>query len=100
MLTITPPMNPQSTTLKANMLTIAGGVIVSMLALSVVDCGFIGGVIVSMLALSVVDCGFIGGVMVSHANHYTTNAVFDNKESCNEQIMKSVCYVILLLSLW
>ena len=30
---------------------------VSMLASSVVDCGFIGGVMVSMLASSVVDCG-------------------------------------------
>ena len=30
---------------------------VSMLASSVVDCGFIGGVIVSVLASSVVDCG-------------------------------------------
>jgi len=38
---------------------------VSMLALSVIDRGFIGGVMVSMLTLSVVGCGFIGGVMVS-----------------------------------
>ena len=38
---------------------------VSMLALSVVDRGFIDGVMVSMLTLSVVDRGFIGGVMVS-----------------------------------
>ena len=30
---------------------------VSMLASSVVDCGFIGGVMVSVLASSVVDCG-------------------------------------------
>jgi hypothetical protein len=42
-----------------------GGVMVSVLAWSVVDCGFIGGVMVSVLAWSVVDCGFIGGVMVS-----------------------------------
>ena len=34
-----------------------GGVIVSVLASSVVDCGFIGGVMVSVLASSVVDCG-------------------------------------------
>ena len=30
---------------------------VSVLASSVVDCGFIGGVIVSVFASSVVDCG-------------------------------------------
>ena len=42
-----------------------GGVMVSVLAWSVVDCGFIGGVMFSVLAWSVVDCGFIGGVMVS-----------------------------------
>ena len=30
---------------------------ISMLASSVVDCGFIGGVIVSVLASRVVDCG-------------------------------------------
>ena len=30
---------------------------VSVLASSVVDCGFIGGVMVSMLASSVVECG-------------------------------------------
>jgi uncharacterized membrane protein len=42
-----------------------GGVMVSMLALNVVDRGFIGGVMVSMLASNVVDHGFIGGVMVS-----------------------------------
>jgi hypothetical protein len=35
-----------------------GGVMVSVLAWSVVDCGFIGGVMVSVLAWSVVDCGF------------------------------------------
>ena len=35
-----------------------GGVMVSMLASSAVDCGFIGGVMVSMLASSAVDCGF------------------------------------------
>ena len=38
---------------------------VSVLASSVVDCGFIGGVMVSVLDSSVVECGFIGGVMVS-----------------------------------
>jgi hypothetical protein len=38
---------------------------VSVLASSVVDRGFIGGVMVSVLASSVVDRGFIGGVMVS-----------------------------------
>ena len=38
---------------------------VSVLASSAVDCGFIGGVMVSVLASSAVDRGFIGGVMVS-----------------------------------
>ena len=38
---------------------------VSVLALNVVDRGFIDGVMVSVLAVSVVDRGFIGGVMVS-----------------------------------
>jgi hypothetical protein len=33
-----------------------GGVMVSVLAWSVVECGFIGGVMVSVLAWSVVDC--------------------------------------------
>jgi hypothetical protein len=42
-----------------------GGVMVSVLTLSVVDRGFIGGVIVSVLTSSVLDLGFIGGVMVS-----------------------------------
>ena len=32
---------------------------VSVLASSVVDCGFIGGVMVSVLASSVVDCGSV-----------------------------------------
>jgi hypothetical protein len=39
--------------------------VVSVLASSVVDRGFIGGVEVSVLASSVVDRGFIGGVVVS-----------------------------------
>ena len=38
---------------------------VSVLASSAVDCGFIVGVMVSVLASSAVDCRFIGGVMVS-----------------------------------
>jgi hypothetical protein len=38
---------------------------VSVLALSVVDRGFIGGVMVSGSALSGVGRGFIGGVMAS-----------------------------------
>ena len=42
-----------------------GVVMVSVLASSEVDRGFIGGVMVSVLASSVVDRGFIGGVMVS-----------------------------------
>jgi hypothetical protein len=42
-----------------------GGVMVSMLASSVVDRGFIDGVMVSMLASNVVDRGFISGVMIS-----------------------------------
>ena len=33
------------------------GVMISVLASSVIDCGFIGGVMVSVLASSVVDCG-------------------------------------------
>jgi hypothetical protein len=40
---------------------------VSVLASSVVDRGFIGGVMVSVLASSVVDRGFISGVMVRRA---------------------------------
>jgi hypothetical protein len=42
-----------------------GGVMVSVLASSVVDRGVIGGVMVSVLASSAVDRRFIGGVMVS-----------------------------------
>ena len=42
-----------------------GDVMVRMLASSMVDRGFTGGVMFSMLASSVVDRGFIGGVMVS-----------------------------------
>jgi hypothetical protein len=47
-----------------------GGVMVIMLASSVVDRGFIGGVMVRMLASSVVDRGFIG------SNHYTDAVKF------------------------
>jgi hypothetical protein len=58
------------------------GALVSMLACSVVGRGFIGGVMVSMLASSVVDhwlCNLtIPPPMIyhtrgEHANHYTTN---------------------------
>ena len=42
-----------------------GGVLVSVLASSAVDRGFIDGVLVSVLASSAVDRGFIGGVLVS-----------------------------------
>jgi hypothetical protein len=42
-----------------------GGVMVSVLVSSVVDRGFIGGVMASVLVSSVVDRGLIGGVMVS-----------------------------------
>ena len=38
---------------------------VSVLASSAVDRGFIGGVMISVLASSAVDRGFIGGVMIS-----------------------------------
>ena len=57
-----------------------GGVIVSMLASSAVDRGFIGGVMVSMLASRAVDCGFIGGVMVSML---TSRAVYHGFWWCN-----------------
>ena len=40
---------------------------VSVLASSLIDRGFIGGVMVSVLASSLVDRGFIGGVMVRRA---------------------------------
>ena len=40
---------------------------VSVLASSLVDRGFIGGVMVSVLASSLVDRGLIGGVMVRRA---------------------------------
>ena len=36
-----------------------GGVMVGVLALNVVDCGFMGGVMVGVLALNVVDRGFV-----------------------------------------
>ena len=39
-------------------------VMISVLVLSVVYCGFIGGVMISVLVLSVVYCGFIDGVMI------------------------------------
>ena len=42
-----------------------GGIMVSVLASSVVDRRFIGGIMVSVLASSVVDRRFIGGIMVS-----------------------------------
>jgi hypothetical protein len=42
-----------------------GGIMVSVIASSVVDRGFIGGIMVSVLASNVVDRGFIGGIMVS-----------------------------------
>ena len=40
---------------------------VSVLASSLIDRGFIGGVMVSVLALSLVDRGFTGSVMVRRA---------------------------------
>ena len=40
---------------------------VSVLASSVIDRGFIGGVMVSVLVSCLVDRGFIGGVMVRRA---------------------------------
>ena len=44
---------------------------VSVVASSVVDCGFIGGVMVSVIAYGAVDGGFIGGVMVSTTDEPT-----------------------------
>ena len=52
---------------------------VSVLASSVVDRGFISGVMVSVLASSVVNRGFIGGVLVSVL---VSSAVDRGIESC------------------
>jgi hypothetical protein len=67
-----PPMNPRSTAFERSTLThpdeptiyCFGGVVVSVLVLKEVDCGFIGGIMVSVLVLKVVDHGFIGGRLV------------------------------------
>jgi hypothetical protein len=42
---------------------------VSVVASSVVDCGFIAGVMVSVIAYGAVDGGFISGVIVSQPLH-------------------------------
>ena len=47
---------------------------VSVLALSVVDHWFIGGVMVSVLAASEVDRGFIGGLMAIKYHESPTNS--------------------------
>jgi coenzyme F420-reducing hydrogenase beta subunit len=46
---------------------LTSGVMVSVLASSLVDRGLTGGVMVSVLASSLLDRGFIGGVMVRRA---------------------------------
>jgi hypothetical protein len=57
------------------------GRMVSVLASSLVDRGFIGGVMVSVLASSLVDRGFIGGVKVRRALHIINN--YNSKRFCN-----------------
>jgi hypothetical protein len=64
------------------------GVMVSVLAVSVVDRGFIGGVMVSVLALSVVDRGFIGGVMVS----VLALSVIDHGSDQSKDYKIGICY--------
>jgi hypothetical protein len=63
MLTITPPMNPQSTTREVSMLTITPPMIYHMRGEHANH--YTTNDLPSMLASRVVDCGFIGGVMVS-----------------------------------
>ena len=68
-----------------------GGVIVSMLASSVVDYWFIGGVIVSMLASSVVDCGFIGGVIVSMLALSAVDRGFEPRSGQSKDYKIGIC---------
>jgi hypothetical protein len=85
-LTITPPMNPRSIAL--------GGVMVSVFTSSAVDRGFIGSVIVSVFTSSAVDHGFIGGVIVSVFTsplHYRCGSNCFEKKEPNKHTKTRIC---------
>jgi hypothetical protein len=63
---------------------------VSVLAFSVVDHGFISGVMVSVLTSSVVDRGFINGVMVS----VLTSSVVDTTDVVTKLPVNSPNYKV------
>ena len=64
---------------------------VSMLASSAVDRGFIGGVMVSMLASSAVDRGFIGGVMVSMLASSAVDRGFEPRSCQTKDYKNGIC---------
>ena len=68
-----------------------GGVIVSVLTSSAVDCGFIGGVMVSILSSSVVDPGFIGGVMVSILSSSAVDPGFEHRSDQTKDYKIGIC---------
>ena len=67
------------------------GVMVSVLASSVIDRRFIGGVMVSVLASSVVDRGFIGGVMVSVLASSVVDRGFEHRLGQTKNYQIDIC---------
>jgi hypothetical protein len=64
---------------------------VSVLASSAVDHGFIGGVMVSVLASSAVDLGFIGGVIVSLLASSAVDHVFEHCSGQTKDYKIGIC---------
>ena len=67
------------------------GVMVSMLPSSAVDRGFISGVMVSILASSVVDCGFISSVMVSMLASSAVDCGFEPRSAQTKVYEIGIC---------
>ena len=64
---------------------------VSVLASSAVDRGFIGGVMVSVLASSAVDRGFIGGVMVNVLASSAVDRGFESRSGQTKTYKIDIC---------
>ena len=65
---------------------------VSVVASSASDCGFIGVVMVNVLSSSVVDRGFIGGVMVSVFASSAVYRGFEPRSGQNKVYNSCICY--------
>ena len=64
---------------------------VSVLASTAVDRGFIGGVMVSVLASTAVDRGFIGGVMVSMLASSAVDRGFEPQSGQTKEYKFVIC---------